>query len=96
MEEKSDRIEAQVERDVELQQLIDGLVTDGEAHSVEENEDRLRAALADQNLTGMPDPWVEAVAQSLAWGNAYVVSKPAEEHVDVPEPSNSPKYRDIT
>ncbi len=84
---------AQTERSLTLQHVIDDLVATGPNHTVEELAARLVATLRERGLPAMPQAWIEAVAESAAAGNPYVVSRVTAEHEDVPAPATpTPPY----
>lgn len=73
-------------REARLQTIINDLVREG-GRSQPEVVEALTAAIESDGLGTRPEPWLDAVADEIAQGNAYVVSSHAAQVTDVPHPS---------
>lgn len=74
-------------RDRALQEIIDVLVRDRRRRTVDEAADDLERHIAESGLPAMPVPWVRAVAEGVANGEAYVVSADTYRHMAIPAPT---------
>ncbi len=74
-------------RERTLQEIIDALVEEPRHRSVAEAATDLERRIADRGLPAMPPPWVQAVAEGVVRGDAYVVSADTLRHMDIPAPS---------
>ncbi|WP_330475990.1 hypothetical protein [Terrabacter sp. C0L_2] len=73
-------------REARLQTIINDLAREG-GRSQPEVVDALARAIEAEGLGTRPEPWLDAVADEIAQGNAYVVSAHAAQVTDVPHPS---------
>jgi len=73
-------------REARLQTIINDLVREG-GRSQPEVVEALTRAIEAEGLGSRPEPWLDAVADEIAKGNAYIVSAHAAEVTDVPRPS---------
>ncbi len=85
-----DRLAERRERDLAVQQVVDGLVEEGPHQDAGVVADRLVRGLAEAGVMGMPQAWLDAVVREVMEGNAYVVSSFSEDRADVPPPQHGP------
>ncbi len=74
--------------DIALQQIIDDLTRDHLGQEHERVVLELAEKIAEHQLAPKPRPWLDAVADSVISGNAYVVTQTTAEICDVPPPSS--------
>jgi phage-related baseplate assembly protein len=77
------------DRNDDLQRIIDQLARTGKGRPVADLLADLEARLQEAGLRPMPDSWLQAVAESAAAGNPYVLSKETRRHTSVP-PAQTP------
>lgn len=90
------QLENRHDRELELQRVIDDLVQECAGQSEKQVAARFQEELARLGRTQMPEPWVDAVVDAIALGNAYVVSSYSESHTEIPEPQSRPRNQSIT
>ncbi|MEO5610814.1 MAG: hypothetical protein ABIQ61_01665 [Ornithinibacter sp.] len=81
--------------DIVLQQIIDDLTREHQGHEHDRVTLELAQKIAEHQLAPKPRPWLDAVADSVISGNAYVLTQRTAEICDVPPPSSRHPGRSI-
>lgn len=85
----ADSYDGRIELDVRLQRIIDDLVRTAAGAGPLALAERLGAAIGAAGLPAMPANWIDAVADSAAAGNPYVVSPETTRYEPVPPPATN-------
>lgn len=94
-DDDAQRLEERRAADRTIQHVINGLVDGAKGSDPRRVAAAVKAGLENAGMMGMPAPWIEAVAEGLAQGNAYVVSPYTQEHEDIPPPETHVPSRTI-
>ncbi|MEO3937599.1 hypothetical protein V3N99_12690 [Dermatophilaceae bacterium Soc4.6] len=83
-------------RERTLQEIIDAMVRAKQDRSVDDVAGDLRQRIAESGLPAKPNSWLQAVADGVVRGDAYVVSADTLRTMDIPPPATREHPHSIT